>query len=227
MINFKWIGIGVLGLACVWAGFSFTSCGDHKAVAAAMVQDNKTDATATAALNKGVSSAKAAQAQEPTIQAAHSKVDADRARLQMDEARSARPIRIPAPAGSHGPDPQPVPPPLESPVEQDKDQLIHDLTKENAALRAQNTDLQAAVASLKPAATGFQQESVSLRQSVSTLQGDKRAWAAGVVYGTSQTLGAFVERDLGPFRAGVDVVRRVLPAGNATIDATARVGWSF
>ena len=108
-------------------------------------------------------------------------------------------------------------------MEQDQAQLITDLTAENGALRAQNADLKLAVTSLTQAGQGFQQESTGLRAAVTSA----RPWAVGLIYGTSQTMGAFMERDLGPIRAGVDVVRRVLPAGNATIDASARLGWRF
>ena len=177
------------------------------------------DATATAALSKGVSIGQAAQTLEPAKQAAHSKVDADRTRLQADEVRrGAQPVQ-PASAGSTGPAAAPV----ASAVEQDQAQLITDQATENGVVEAQNADLQASVTSLTQAAQGFQQEASTLRAAITPA----RPWAAGIVYGTSQTMGAFLERDLGPIRAGVDVVRRVLPAGNATIDASARLGWRF
>lgn len=181
-------------------------------------QAAKIDATASAALNQGVSIAKVAQAKDPAIQAAHSAVDADRARLKADEVRRAADPVQPGAAGSAGP----AAAPLESPVEQDKDHLITDLTTENTAIRSQNADLKAAVPELTQAAQGFQEESTVLRAAFTPA----KPWAAGAIYGTS-TVGAFVERDLGPIRAGVDVVRRVLPAGNATVDVSARLGWRF
>jgi hypothetical protein len=205
----------VVFAAGAWLGWAARGHGASAAVA----QANKIDAPTTAALSKGVSSAKVAQAKDPAIQAAHSAVDADRTRLQADEVRrAAQPVQ-PASAGSTGPAAAPV----ASAVEQDQAQLITDLTAENGALRAQNADLKLAVTSLTQAGQGFQQESTGLRAAVTSA----RPWAVGLIYGTSQTMGAFMERDLGPIRAGVDVVRRVLPAGNATIDASARLGWRF
>jgi hypothetical protein len=205
----------VVFAAGAWLGWAARGHG----AAAAVAQANKIDAPTTAALSKGVSSGQVAQTLEPAKQAAHTKVDADRARLQADEVRrAAQPVQ-PAGSGSTGPAAAPV----ASAVEQDQAQLITDQATENGVVEAQNADLQASVTSLTQAAQGFQQEASALRAAIVPA----RPWAAGIVYGTSQTMGAFVERDLGPIRAGVDVVRRVLPAGNATIDASARLGWRF
>jgi len=205
----------VVFVAGAWMGWAARRHGASAAVAHAAT----IDATATAALSKGVSIGQAAQTLEPAKQAAHSKVDADRTRLQADEVRRAAQPVLPAGAGSTGPAAAPV----ASAVEQDQAQLITDQTTENGVVEAQNADMQASVTSLTQAAQGFQQEASTLRAAITPA----RPWAAGIVYGTSQTMGAFLERDLGPIRAGVDVVRRVLPAGNATIDASARLGWRF
>ena len=111
-----------------------------------------------------------------------------------------------------------------------KDQLITAEDADRGALHQDLADTKTELAqtrdeaaSFRRAADSFQAESATLRSAIVP----PRPWAAGVIYGTSSTVGAFLERDLGPIRAGVDVVRRVLPAGPATVDATARVGWCF
>jgi len=213
---------GLLFAAGAWSGWAARGYGQHQVAQAALTAAATIDATATAAMTQGVSSAQVAQAQEPAIQAAHSKVDADRNRLQADERAAAGPVR-PDSAGSAGP----AAPVVESAVDMDKDRLITDLTVENGALRIQNTDLKAAVESLEQAANGFQREAAGLRLAVQRLGAAEHPWASGLIYGTSQTVGAFVERDFGPIRAGVDVVRRQLPAGNATADVQARLAWRF
>jgi hypothetical protein len=225
-LKWQWLGMAVLALGCIWVGFDAQSCSSHKVASAAIAKANKQDAKAVDALDVGVNNAKAAQAQDPAISAGQSNVAQDRARLALDEARArdARAVRPPAAPGA--PDPQPVPEPLASPVDADKDRLIADLTDLTQAQAAKIAFLQSAYDSAHTAAVGFQGEAASLRIAVTALQGQPRPWAAGAIYGTS-TAGAFVERDLGPFRAGVDVVRRVLPAGNTTVDATARLGWRF
>lgn len=225
-LKWQWIGVVVLALGCLWVGFDAQSCTSHKVAAAAIKEADKKDAKAVDALDVGVNNATAAKAQDPAIDAGKSKVAQDRARLALDEARARAPRAVRPPATPGAPDPQPLPEPLSSPVDADKDRLIADLTDLTQDQAAKIAFLQSAYDSAHTAALGFQSEAASLRITVTALQGQPRPWAAGAIYGTS-TAGAFVERDLGPFRAGVDVVRRVLPAGNATVDATARLGWRF
>ncbi len=50
-----------------------------------------------------------------------------------------------------------------------------------------------------------------------------RPWAAGAVYGSDGMAGGSVERDLGPLRVGVDVVRHKLPGGDSKLEAVGRV----
>jgi hypothetical protein len=51
-------------------------------------------------------------------------------------------------------------------------------------------------------------------------------WGAGISFGTDSSRGAWVERDFGPLRAGVDVIRRQLNGGSQW-EANARVGIHF
>ena len=112
-------------------------------------------------------------------------------------------------------------------MEQDKDRLIADLTKVNSDQAEKIAFLESAYKSADAAAHGFQAEAASLRIAVSALTGDKRVWAAGGIYGTNGTAGVAAERDLGPFRVGVDVVRRPISNGNSTLEAQGRVLYRF
>ena len=227
MSTWKWIVGIVLAMGLIALGFTVKSCGSHKIEAAALAQADKLDAPAVADLAQGANSAAAAEAKNPAIQAGTSAVKIDRAKLAMDQASAqrSRPVQPPSVPGS--PDPQPVAPPVESVVEQDKDQLIADLTKVNSDQSEKIAFLESAYKSADAAAHGFQAEAASLRIAVSALAGDKRVWAAGASYGSNGTAGAFVERDLGPFRAGVDVMKRPAGNGNSTLEAVGRLAYRF
>ena len=112
-------------------------------------------------------------------------------------------------------------------MDADKDRLISDQAAAITALSAQNADLKASVQDLKKGADGLKAENLQLRSTVSTLQAQCRPWAAGVVYGTNGTIGGSVERDLGPFRAGVDVVRRSIGGGQTTLEALGHLSIRF
>jgi hypothetical protein len=45
-----------------------------------------------------------------------------------------------------------------------------------------------------------------------------RPWAVGAGYGTDKTVSIGVERDLGPARIGLDLVRRTMPDGRSTME---------
>jgi len=56
----------------------------------------------------------------------------------------------------------------------------------------------------------------------------RRPWAAGALYGTDRTVGAFVERDLGSSaRVGIDIVRRPVAGGQTTLEALGRLAIRF
>lgn len=112
-------------------------------------------------------------------------------------------------------------------MDQDKDRLISDQAKTITDQGAQIADMKSAVRDLQLGANGLKAEVVQLRSTITTLQGQQRPWAMGVAYGTDGTIGGSVDRDLGPFRAGVDVVRRSIGGGQTTIEAIGRVSFRF
>lgn len=214
--------VGAALVAGAWLGWSARGWGARKTVGTALVQTDRTTAAANADLQQGRAHGSAARGLDPAIEDAHSAVGKDRARLQMDQAaRAARPVR---PAGER---PGPADEALDLAVDRDKDQVITSQAQEIALLRQKVGELETSNALLDAAAVGHQQAGEVLREATVKAALPEHPWSAGVVYGTSDTWGAFVERDLGPFCAGVDVVRRVLPNGAATIDTTGRLGWRF
>ena len=76
-------------------------------------------------------------------------------------------------------------------------------------------------------AKAAQAESLQLRSALASQKALEHVWAVGGSYGTDRQCGVWVERDLGPVRVGVDIVRHPLPGGNSTLEAVARAGWSF
>lgn len=56
-------------------------------------------------------------------------------------------------------------------------------------------------------------------------------WAAGMVYGTTawgdRATGAFLDRDLGPFRAGAEVTRNLYSEGRQAWEVRAKIGLRF
>lgn len=217
------IGAALLFAGGIGLGWWARGAGAKKVATVATQKADQITAAATAALQQGVQHVQAAKAQDPAIAAAHSAVAASRARLQMDQAaRAARPVR---PAGAPASEPAGVA--LGLAVDRDKDRLITAQAQEIALLRAQGQEKDAAIDALQAAASGFQQAGQVLRPALAQATLPEHPWAAGVIYGTGRAIGAFIERDFGPFRAGVDVIRRQLPAGPATIDTSARLGWRF
>jgi hypothetical protein len=206
-----------------------------KSQPAALAQAAQQDQTGSTAYDAGVQHGQEAKTTAPEVakdEAAVADKNATVAQLQAEVARlrklqpgAVRPAGAPGAAAADA-----LPVPVGTPLEAAKDQLI---TAEDADRGALNQDLadtktqlgqtQAEAASFQQSADAYKAETVTLRSAIVPA----RPTAAGIIYGTSQTIGAFIERDFGPIRAGVDVVRHVLPAGPATVDATARVGWRF
>jgi hypothetical protein len=229
-----WIGPVLLAAGCLWVAFDVRSCVGKRAVAAD---------TAKAA---GLGKVAAKDESEGVTDVAKVKIDAgivttddatdagDDAAVAQDEAAMAyaSPRHVPAPAGPKG-DPQPVDVPLESPREGAKDRLITDLTKDLAdtksALLARDSvikDQTAAIAAFQADADVKGQQVAALQAALSVVP-RPLIWAAGAVYGTDGTIGAYVTRDLGFVQAGLDVVRHQRPSGPTTLEAVARLGIKF
>ena len=206
-----------------------------KSQAAALAQAAQQDQTGANAYDAGVQHGQEAKTTAPAVakdEAAVAGTGAKVAELQAEVTRlrklqsgAVRPASAPgAPAAG------PLPLLVGAPLEAAKDQLIVAEDADRGALKQDLSDTKTQLSQTQASAASFQQSAVAYRAETITLRAaivPPRPWAAGVIYGTSSTVGAFIERDLGPFRAGVDVVRHVLPAGTATIDASARLGWSF
>ena len=236
-IKFLWPFAVVLALLLIWAGWALQSRSAHHLASAAQAQAARDDTGAATAYQQGVSHTQAAQQQAPVIAQDESRVGRDDAAVAADRLALAKlhPRPVPDPRSPQAPPPQSVAGPPASDPEVDalrrlSDDLTRDLTDTKQLLadtRVQLVEKTAEADAFRQSADGYQKEAGSLKVALTALQGQRRHWSAGLIYGTSQTVGAYVERDAGPFRIGADVVRRVLPAGNSTIDASARLGWTF
>jgi hypothetical protein len=203
-----------------WLGWSARGWGARRAATATIQQADATNAANTAALQEGVQHVQAAHGLDQAIEAAHAAVVAHAPRPWVGaHVQGSGPVRpadsVPADGGSA------------VAVADDHEALISDLRHENDLLHQWKAEAEPAMANLRQAAEGLQRENAGLRTALQATTLPEHPWAVGGIYGTSQTWGAFVERDMGPFRTGVDVVRRALPSGTATIDTTARLGWRF
>jgi hypothetical protein len=112
--------------------------------------------------------------------------------------------------------------------------LIDDLARDLADTKTVLASTQALLATKTDEAAAFQQSADSYRQEaaglrvvVGALQSTVRPWAAGITYGSNGTLGPAAERDLGPFRVAVALVRRPIGNGNTTIEAQGTALWRF
>jgi hypothetical protein len=112
-----------------------------------------------------------------------------------------------------------------APLDVAKDALIaaQDRLIQDQAAQIRTVTLEAR--SYKAAFTQSQAAEVELRAALAARS--HHVWAAGGSYGTEGQAGAWVERDLGRVRIGLDILRRPLAAGNSTLEAVARLGWSF
>lgn len=206
-----------------------------KSQPADLAQAAQQDQTGANAYDAGVQHGQEAKTTAPAVakdEVAVADKGAKLAQLQAEVAylRKLQPGAV-RPSGAPGaPAAGALPLPVGTTLDAAKDELIDAEDADRGALNQDLADTktqlgqtQAAAASFQLSADSYRAETVTLRSAIVPA----RPTAAGIIYGTSQTIGAFIERDFGPIRAGVDVVRRVLPAGPATVDATARVGWCF
>lgn len=115
-----------------------------------------------------------------------------------------------------------------------REALIAAQATENAAqateiqdLKARGADLEAAYTAQVKATGDYKAQAASLQVANDLLRRAQRPWAAGASVGTDSSKGVWAERDLGPVRVGVDVIRRPATGGSTTLEAIARVGWRF
>lgn len=210
----SWIA-GLAGLTLVIAGVCGYSCRSHHQVVVAIKKADVAQAAEVKDEAKGDADDKQLEADAPILAAD------DAAVTRLEDAQPA-----PAPAPPHAPTPDPQPVGLPAVVVGDpRDQaLIQALQKDLAdTQQALHTAITAA-ADYKQAAQDSQAEAAQLRAALTVRQ---KAWAVGGLYGTDSSLGAWVERDLGVVRVGVDVVRRPIAGGQTTLEAIARLGIRF
>jgi len=225
-LKFLWPFLAVGLFLLVWGGWALRSHLRQRAAAQQTAQADQHHEQAIQHAAQGAVHDQASTAQTPVLTADASRV----AQLQAEVARlRAAAARPPVPNPVPGmPEPQPVTPPVDlAPLVAAQDALIQGLQQENGDLKVQVLNLTAARDSWHAAYEDEAKASAARASAVTSLQGEYRPWGVGALYGTSQQIGLVAERDLGPVRLGVQVSRRVLPAGNATIDAAATAVWRF
>ena len=111
--------------------------------------------------------------------------------------------------------------------------LVADDDALDAAQTKKIADLEAKVALLESADGAHQAEAAALRVEVGQLRAiiaahpTPRLWSVGAVYGTNQTAGSYLSRDLGLVQLGVQVVRRQLNGGQTILEALVTAGVRF
>ena len=232
--DLKWVGPVLLAGACLWLAFDVRSCVGRKAEAVATAKADAAGQVAAKDEAAGVADVTHAQSAAAQVTRDDTTQAGDDAAVAQDETELAHAPAgpVPPPADPKG-DPQPVDVPLESPREAAKDRLIADLTKDLAdtktALRDRDAEIKdqaAAIAAFRSDAEAKGQQVVALKAALSARPKDLN-WAAGAVYGTDGTIGAYVTRDLGFVQVGLDVVRHQLPSGPTTLEAQAHAGFRF
>ena len=211
-ISLKQIGIVALVVGALWLGFTLESRHNQKAAGA--------DSAKTAVQVKAIAKA---EKQEVTYVQTLAKrapiLAADDSEVERLEKAERAPDPLPPATAVPGREPVALPPVVVA------DPLI-------AALRKDLTDTQAQLHTMtldrdayKADADAKGLELADLHASLA-VQPRPRSWAAGLVYGTDSTLGAYVSRDLGVLQVGLDVVRRPI-AGGTTLEAIGTAGFRF
>jgi hypothetical protein len=223
MTRLRWIAAGLV-LAFI-LGFGVYACRGRQVFTQTIDQANQHHEQGAIHDAQGAVHDQAAAKEEPILKADSQEVARLRAEVARLRAASSRPAPLPPTPGL--PKPEPAGPPVETPLEATKTDLIDALTKENGDLKTQNAELKAARDGHREASAQYQQETASLRVALRAIPAP-RTLALGLLYGTNNTTGAWIEKDFGPLRIGADVVRRQIPATNqTTTDANLRLGITF
>ena len=205
--------VAVLALAF---GFALGRGLGHAQVAAAVKAADRQEAIATTDHAQGVQHDQEASNRAPVLAADDAEVE------RLEKLADPAPDPAPAPAlpGSEVVGPPPV-------VVVDAEHLlVAALKKDLADTKDQLATVSLARDAYRSEAYARAQECTQLRAALAAVPRELR-WSAGGVYGTAQTLGGYVERDLGPFRVGLDIVRRQLAGGQYTLEAVGRAGIRF
>ena len=230
--------IGILGIAlsCLAIGGGGMRWFQAHQAAAHLQKADQLDTSQAQHGTQAVTHEQAAQALNPVLQADDgtdagddAAVERDRAALQ-DACARRRPVDPAAPATPA----QPLPPPVDvAAVDEIKNRLIADLTKDL-------TDTKKALADTRAQAAAYAAADQARQAQVKDLQGEvgqlraviastprELHWGVSITGSTNQTLGGGVEYSRGIVFAGVDVVRRQLAGGQTTLEALGRVGFHF
>ena len=235
-LKLRLILAGVLALVCIWLVVDVHSCVGRHQESARLQKANQLEQSQTTHGTEATVHEQEAQALTPALQqdaatdaGDDAAVERDRAALQKFGARP-RPVGPAAPA-----DPaQPVSAPVDmAALDAVKDQLIADLTKDL-------TDTKKALVDTRAQATAYAAGDQARQAQVQDLQGEVgqlraiiaarptvRTWTVGAVYGTNQTVGGYISKDLGLVQVGVNVVRRQLAGGQTTLEAIGTAGVRF
>ena len=113
-----------------------------------------------------------------------------------------------------------------APLDAAKDKLIDDLTKDLTDTKAALQDMTQADLARQAQVQDLQGELAQLRAIIAA-RPTPRLWGVGAVYGTNQTAGGYISRDLGLVQLGAQVVRRQLSGGQTTLEALVTAGVRF
>jgi len=187
-----------------------------------------------------VHAADVSHAQAVTHQATAEVHDANAASLQpqvnaaTDEILRLRAeverLRHKAPAGHNLPPstPQPIQDPVDlAPLVAKQDELIKAQDDKIQILEARDKERVAGEAEWKASNKALQAEVTSLRGALASQKSLDHGWGIGASYGSDRGPGLSVEKAIGPIRASMDVIKHPLPGGNSTLEARARIVWSF
>ena len=194
-------------------------------------QANKAHQVADTAKTQGDAYVQQAQNLNPTIKADGDALAAARARRNRDRAALLAAHDRPAPGAPADPkpagDPQSVVPPVDGAA------LVADDVAVDAAADAKMAHLEEQVRLLTLADQQHQAEASALREENRLLRANiaarptSRPWGVGAVYGTNQTVGGYISKDLSLVQVGAQVVRRQIPGGQSTLEAIFTAGVRF
>ena len=205
--------VAVLALAF---GFALGRGFGHAQVAAEVKVADHLEVVSTTEHTQGVQHDAEAAQRAPVLAADDAEVE----RLEKLLPPAPDPAPTPALPGSDVVGPAPVV------VADPEHQLVAALKKDLADTREQLTSVSLARDAYRAEADTRSQENQALRAALAAAPRELH-WSAGAVYGSGQTLGGYVERDLGPFRVGLDLVRRQLAGGQTSLEAIGRAGIRF
>jgi len=216
MTRLQLIILALIATMSLCLGFGLGRGLGHAQVTAAVTAANQAEAVATTDHAQGVQHDAEAEHRAPVL----ANDDAEVQRLERIADPAPDPAPSPALPGSQVVGPPPVV------VDDTEHQLVAALKKDLADTKDQLATVTLARDAYRSEADARAQECTQLRVALAAVPRDLH-WSAGAVYGTGQTAGGYVERDLGPIRVGVDIVRRQLAGGQTTLEAIGHLGMRF